>query len=154
MVDRLTPAERSAHMARIKRANTKPELVVRRLLHRLGYRFRTQFKNAPGRPDIAFPGRRKAIYIHGCFWHAHEGCSVSRVPKTHTDFWRAKFDRNRERDRRLEKAARDAGWDCLTIWECEVGDETKLANQLRKCLGPPKRQLLPENRRHTFVSCR
>jgi DNA mismatch endonuclease, patch repair protein len=150
VVDKLTPAERSAHMARIKRSNTKPELFVRGLLHRLGYRFRIQLKGVPGRPDVAFPGRRKAIFIHGCFWHAHENCSVSRVPKTRTEFWKAKFDRNRERDRRLERAAREAGWDCLTIWECEIGDERKVAKQLRACLGPPKQLPLPNTRRHAL----
>lgn len=136
MVDKLTPRERSAHMARIKRANTQPELIVRRLLHRLGYRFRIQLKGVPGRPDIAFPRRRKAIFVHGCFWHAHENCPSSRIPKTRTEFWQKKFDRNRERDRRLELAAREAGWDCLTIWECELRDQDEVVRRLKDCLGP------------------
>jgi DNA mismatch endonuclease, patch repair protein len=138
MADTLTPAQRSAHMARIKRSDTRPELVVRKLLHRLGYRFRIQLAGVPGRPDVAFPGRRKAIYVHGCFWHAHENCPVSRVPKTHTEFWRAKFEANRERDRRLENSAREAGWSCLSIWECEVDDEGMLMETLEAHLGPPK----------------
>jgi DNA mismatch endonuclease (patch repair protein) len=138
MVDRLTPAERSAHMARIRRSNTQPELFVRRLLHRLGYRFRIQQRGVPGRPDIAFPGRRKVIYVHGCFWHAHENCSVSRIPKSRTEFWQAKFAANRERDRRLEALARQAGWSCLVVWECELKDEEGLTNRLKTHLGPPK----------------
>jgi DNA mismatch endonuclease Vsr len=138
MADRLTPAERSAHMARIKRSDTRPELVVRRLLHRLGYRFRIQLKGVPGRPDVALPKRRKAIYIHGCFWHAHRNCAISRIPKTRTEFWMAKFERNRKRDRRLERAALRAGWDCLTIWECEIDDEEKLTRRLRTYLGAVK----------------
>lgn len=84
-------------MARIRRSDTKPEWIVRRLLHAAGYRYRLQWKSAPGRPDVAFPGRRKAIFVHGCFWHQHEGCRIATMPKTRTDFWRAKFDRNRAR---------------------------------------------------------
>jgi len=85
-------------MGRIKRANTKPELIVRSILHRLGYRFRLQWKPAPGRPDVAFPRRRKAIFIHGCFWHQHPGCRLAHIPATRRDFWQAKFDRNHARD--------------------------------------------------------
>jgi DNA mismatch endonuclease Vsr len=140
MIDRLTPAERSAHMARIKRSDTRPELIVRKLLFRLGYRFRIQMRGVPGRPDVAFPRRRKAIYVHGCFWHAHENCSVSRVPKTRTAFWKAKFAANRERDRRLEASARQAGWSCLVVWECELRDEVTLARLLTSHLGTPKAQ--------------
>lgn len=138
MADKLTPAERSAHMARIKRSNTQPELFVRKLLFRLGYRFRIQQKGVPGRPDIALPGRRKAIFVHGCFWHAHENCLISRVPKTRTEFWKAKFAANRERDRRLESLASQSGWSCLVIWECELKDEAKLTRALRAHLGPSR----------------
>lgn len=141
MADRLTPAQRSAHMARIGRAHTRPELIVRSLLNRLGYRFRLQWKQAPGRPDIAFPSRRKAVFIHGCFWHAHQGCTVFKMPKTRTDFWSAKFDRNKERDARLLAAAAAEGWDCLVIWECETSDEGCLASRLRQHLGAPRRGL-------------
>jgi len=124
-------------MGRIRRANTKPELTVRRLLHRLGYRFRVQVAKVPGRPDVALPSRRKAIFVHGCFWHAHENCRLHHVPKTRTAFWIAKFARNKERDRRLLEAARVAGWDCLVVWECEsAGDD--LAARLSGFLGPTK----------------
>ncbi|HVW56734.1 MAG TPA: very short patch repair endonuclease [Rhizobiaceae bacterium] len=137
MVDRLSAEERSAHMARIRRSDTKPELVVRSLLHRLGYRFRIQFSKVPGRPDVAFPGRRKCIQVHGCFWHAH-GCSLSRTPKTRIDFWQKKFERNRERDARLEREAAAAGWATLTIWECETRDIAGLTQRLMAFLGDPR----------------
>jgi len=134
MADRLTAAERSAHMGRIRRANTKPELVVRKLLHRLGYRFRIQFAGVPGRPDIAFPPRHKCIQVHGCFWHAH-GCALSRKPKTRENFWEEKFRRNRERDLRLENEATLKGWATLTIWECEIKDTQQLEERIKNFLG-------------------
>lgn len=121
-------------MSRIRRSDTKPELVVRRLLHALGYRFRTQLAKVPGRPDVAFPSRRKCIQVYGCFWHAH-GCGLSRVPKSRTEFWEAKFARNRERDVRLERAAADVGWDILTVWECETNDVEELSHRLVTFLG-------------------
>lgn len=137
MADRLTPAQRSAHMARIRSANTKPELVVRRLLHSLGYRFRVQFGEVSGRPDIAFPARRRCVQVHGCFWHAH-GCSLSRTPSTRTEFWEAKFARNRERDDRLERDASALGWETLTIWEGETRDIAELTARLTDLLGSPQ----------------
>ena len=133
-------------MARIRRANTQPELVVRRLLHRLGYRFRTQFAKVPGRPDVAFPGRKKCVQIHGCFWHAH-GCQLSRVPKTRTEFWRQKFERNQERDARLEDAATAAGWATLTIWECETKDLEALSARLTEFLGERRVSPVRDRRR-------
>lgn len=138
MVDRLTPQQRSAVMARIRRSDTKPEIIVRQLLHRLGYRFRVQLKGVPGRPDVAFPRRRKIIQIHGCFWHAHEGCATFRMPKSRTEFWEAKFARNKARDARLEEAARHAGWDVLTLWECGLDDEAGLIDELVDFLGPTR----------------
>jgi len=134
MADVLTAEQRSAHMARIKRSDTKPERIVRGLLHSLGYRFRVQFAKVPGRPDVAFPGRRKCIQVHGCFWHDH-GCALSRRPKTRAEFWEEKFARNRERDARLSKAAADAGWKTLTIWECETRDREALTKRLVMFLG-------------------
>jgi DNA mismatch endonuclease Vsr len=125
-------------MGRIRRADTKPEMIVRRLLHALGYRFRLQWKPVPGRPDVAFPARRKAIFVHGCFWHQHEGCRLSRVPATRTDFWRAKFDRNRARDARDLGRCAELGWGVLVVWECEARDSPELRDRLRGFLGPPK----------------
>jgi DNA mismatch endonuclease (patch repair protein) len=138
MADRLTPVERSVHMGRIRRSNTKPELVVRRLLHRLGYRFRLQWKAAPGRPDVAFPRRRKVLFVHGCFWHQHEGCRLAHVPATRREFWEAKFERNRTRDARDLKRCEEQGWDPLVIWECEVRELAALEVRLRDFLGPSK----------------
>lgn len=136
-MDHLTPDERSANMKRIRRADTKPEWAVRRLLHGLGYRYRLQWKAAPGRPDIAFPGRRKIIFVHGCFWHRHEGCRRATTPSTRADFWTAKFRRNIERDaRNLERAAEE-GWDALVIWECELRPVDSLEGRLTTFLGAP-----------------
>lgn len=124
-------------MARIRRSDTRPERIVRTLLHRLGYRFRVQLKGVPGRPDIGFPARKKAVMVNGCFWHAHD-CGGFRMPTTRPEFWEAKFARNRERDERLAAAAKAAGWECLTIWECELDDEAALAERLTQALGPPR----------------
>lgn len=136
MADRLTRAQRSAHMARIRRANTLPEKIVRSLLHRLGYRFRIQLRGVPGRPDVAFPAKRKAIFIHGCFWHGHTRCQTWRMPKTRSQFWQNKIQTNRSRDERLLSAAVASGWDCLVVWECETKDQTALAGRLIEFLGP------------------
>lgn len=135
MADKLTKAQRSALMGRIKRSNTNPEMAVRRLLSSLGYRYRIQLAAVPGRPDVAFTKRKKAVFIHGCFWHMH-GCGLSRVPKTRTGFWLAKFRRNQERDARLLKAAKSSGWRCLVVWECEVRSLQKLERRLTRFLGP------------------
>ncbi|HEX4737151.1 MAG TPA: DNA mismatch endonuclease Vsr [Allosphingosinicella sp.] len=107
-------------MARFKGKNTKPELLVRRLLHRLGLRFRLHRRDLPGTPDIVLPGRRLVIFVHGCFWHHHEGCPTARIPVSRSDFWRAKFQYNRERDERNSKALEALGWRVVRIWECEA----------------------------------
>ncbi|MER8728884.1 very short patch repair endonuclease [Mesorhizobium sp. M1227] len=126
-------------MAQIKRSDTRPEKIVRSLLHSLGYRFRIQLKGVPGRPDVAFPKRRVVIMIHGCFWHAH-GCPLSNTPKTRIEFWANKFRANKERDARLQTAAEAAGWRCVTIWECETHDRKALVQRLQGELGPQRCQ--------------
>lgn len=136
MADRISTTQRSALMGKIRRADTKPEMVVRRLLHRLGYRFRLQWKAAPGRPDVAFPGRRKIIFVHGCFWHQHPGCRHARVPATRRDFWAAKFARNEERDARNLAQAAAEGWEALVLWECEIVEGPDLEARLKKFVGP------------------
>lgn len=138
MADRITTAQRSKLMGRIRRANTKPELLIRRMLHGMGYRFRVQLKGVPGRPDLAFTRRRKIVQVHGCFWHCHEGCPSARIPSTRTKFWIAKFARNRERDVRLETAAAEAGWQSLIVWECELKDTSALEAKLVDFLGPAR----------------
>lgn len=125
-------------MAAVRGRNTKPEMIVRRLLFSLGYRFRLHRKDLPGRPDIVFAGRRKAIFVHGCFWHRHVGCSKATTPKTRADFWNTKFDQNVERDHRVEKALADIGWSSLVVWECETRTPEPLASKLRAFLGAPR----------------
>lgn len=106
------------------------------MLHSLGYRYRLQWKAAPGRPDVAFPGRRKAIYVHGCFWHQHDGCKLAHVPSTRPGFWAAKFERNKARDARVIDAASAAGWQTLVIWECETAQPAALKERLIEFVGP------------------
>lgn len=132
-----TDPRRSALTARIGGKDTTPELAVRRLLHRLGYRFRLHAKDLPGRPDIVFRGRRKAVFIHGCFWHRHEGCPRATTPKTRRDFWDAKFAANVERDARKEAQLVAAGWSVLVVWECETRDLETLQPRLIEFLGQP-----------------
>ncbi|QYF86214.1 very short patch repair endonuclease [Brevundimonas sp. PAMC22021] len=127
-------------MARIRRADTKPEMIVRRTLHASGYRFRLQWKAAPGRPDVAFPGRRAIIFVHGCFWHQHPGCRHARLPATRRDFWEAKFDRNRARDARDLARAEAEGWRSLVLWECEIADREALGPRLEAFVGPVRRK--------------
>ncbi|OIQ78581.1 very short patch repair protein [mine drainage metagenome] len=125
---------RSALMARIGPKNTKPEMIVRRLLHALGYRFRLHATDLPGRPDIVFRPRKKVIFVHGCFWHRHPGCAKSSTPKTRTEFWNSKFAANKERDRRVQEELAVMGWGYLVIWECEVKDKIDLSRKLQEFL--------------------
>ena len=135
MADNRTEASRRALMARIGSKNTAPELVVRQLLHAMGYRFRLHRKDLPGTPDIVLPGRRKAIFVHGCFWHAH-GCRIGRPPKSKPEFWEPKLARNRARDEEKRQALLQSGWGVLTLWQCEIKERTALAERLRGFLGP------------------
>lgn len=134
---------RSALMSRIHGKNTKPELVVRRLAHALGYRFRLHRRDLPGSPDLVFPGRKKVVFVHGCFWHRHPGCRRATTPKTRMEFWLAKFARNVERDVRKEMELIAAGWEVLVIWECETRDPDVLAATLRAFLEPSPIQIGP-----------
>jgi DNA mismatch endonuclease (patch repair protein) len=136
MVDNRTPESRSALMARISGKNTAPELIVRRLLHSLGYRFRLHRRDLPGTPDVVFPSRRKAIFVNGCFWHAH-GCRIGQPPKSRAEFWRPKFERNRVRDKRNRADLRAMGWTVLTVWQCQTREADELSTRLLTFLGPP-----------------
>ena len=109
-------------MRAIRSSGTKAEIKVRHLLHSLGYRYRLNRKDLPGKPDIVFPGRRKVIFVHGCFWHQHEdpACADGRMPKSRLNYWVPKLTRNRQRDKENEAALKAAGWDVLVVWECEV----------------------------------
>lgn len=133
-MDTLTPAERSARMALVRAKDTKPELLVRRLVHGMGYRYRLHRRDLPGTPDLVFPGRGKVIFIHGCFWHRHADCALARLPKSRSDFWLPKLTANAERDARNVRALRRLGWSVLTIWECQLGDTAKLASKIRRFL--------------------
>lgn len=128
-----TDPQRSRIMRAVKAKDTKPEIAVRRLVHALGYRYRLHRRDLPGRPDLVFGPRRKLIFVHGCFWHGHNCKRGARMPKANADYWRAKIDRNRERDRTNSEALRASGWDVLTIWECELGNE--LENRIKTFLG-------------------
>lgn len=107
-------------MSRIRTKNTKPEMVVRRLLHRLGYRYRLHARDLPGSPDIVFRPRQVALFVHGCFWHRHRGCSLAYEPKTRADFWSEKFKENVKRDERVKRQLEALGWRVITVWECDV----------------------------------
>jgi len=118
MADVLTPEQRSFNMSQIRSRNTKPEMIVRSLVHRMGYRYRLHRKDLPGKPDLVFPSRRKIIFVHGCFFHLHD-CSYGRVvPKTNAEFWQNKRQGNVERDNRNLEALENDGWSVLIVWEC------------------------------------
>lgn len=127
MTDFLSAAERSERMSRIKSRDTKPEIALRRSLHRLGLRFRLGGAGLPGRPDIVFPKYRTVVFVHGCFWHRHHGCRVASTPKSNTQFWEEKFARNIERDLRVVGDLQFRGWKVVIVWECELGSRDKMA---------------------------
>ena len=136
MVDSLTSERRSWNMSRIRGRNTGPELRLRSLLHRAGFRFRLHAKQLPGSPDIVLPKYRTVVFVHGCFWHRHPGCRNATMPSTRREFWREKFDGNVSRDLRNQAALVAAGWTVLTIWECELkadaeGIVRRLVDELR-----------------------
>lgn len=135
LAEGLVSPDRSALMARIGPKDTRPELVVRRLLHAMGRRFRLHRRDLPGTPDIVLPAVKKAIFVHGCFWHRHASCSKATTPKTRREFWTEKFNRNIDRDRRKEGELRELGWDVCTVWECETHNLERLELRLRDWLG-------------------
>lgn len=138
MNDQPIDPARSALMSRVRACGTTPELAVRRAAHALGYRFRLYRRDLPGTPDMTFPRLGKVIFVHGCFWHRHPGCSRTTTPKTRSVFWREKFERNMIRDRRNTVELRALGWEVLVIWECEATDGDKLQGLLSAYLAPPR----------------
>ncbi len=120
MSDKLTPEKRSWNMSRIKGKDTKIEVEVRKYLFSKGYRFRKNDKRYPGKPDIVLPKYHVAIFVHGCFWHRHEGCKDATTPKTRTEFWLEKFDKNVKNDQIKQEKLRELGWKVIVIWECEL----------------------------------
>jgi DNA mismatch endonuclease, patch repair protein len=121
MTSKVDPV-RSRTMRAVKSKNTKAELQIRSLVHRLGYRFRLYRKDIPGTPDLAFPGRRKVIFVQGCFWHGHQCKRGNRTPKSNRAYWKAKITRNVQRDEKNLVALKESGWRCMLLWECELGD--------------------------------
>jgi DNA mismatch endonuclease (patch repair protein) len=126
--------DRSENMRAIHGKDTLPEMAVRRLVHSLGYRFRLHRQDLPGKPDLAFPARRKVIFVHGCFWHSH-ACKAGLIPKTNRDFWLPKLRKNKARDRRNLKALTQLGWDALVIWQCELKNSRALRQCVKRFLG-------------------
>lgn len=133
MADRIDPKTRSLLMSRVKQHNTAPEIAVRTALHRRGYRFRLKTPLLPARPDILFPGRKKVVFVHGCFWHGHS-CKRGTPPASNREFWEAKLSKNKVRDARVLKELRRMGWRSIVIWECEVKNLGKAVDKLAKFL--------------------
>ena len=134
MTDIFDPEKRSEIMSRIRGRDTRPELIVRRIAHALGFRFRLHRKDLPGRPDIVFPRHQAVIVVHGCFWHRHPGCKRASSPKTRVRYWQNKFEGNVVRDKRNETALRDLGWKVMVIWECETKDHEAVAARIESFL--------------------
>jgi DNA mismatch endonuclease (patch repair protein) len=135
-MDRLSSKARSENMRRIRSCNTSPEIAVRSLLHRLGYRFRLNVQDLPGKPDIVLPKLRTVVFVHGCFWHQHVRCSDGHIPATRTTYWVAKLKRNTIRDRLHIISLRKLGWNPIVIWECEIANLSRLERRMERILGP------------------
>ncbi|WP_298084025.1 DNA mismatch endonuclease Vsr [uncultured Akkermansia sp.] len=133
-MDVFSPEKRSQVMSRIRSKDTKPEKIIRSILHKLGFRFRINRKDLPGKPDIVLPKYKTVIFVHGCFWHQHEGCRIASNPKSNIDFWNKKFSNNIERDKKNQKALKKMGYRVFVIWECEVKFFLKNSDELRKML--------------------
>ena len=136
MADRISPKHRSWNMSRITSRDTKPELAVRSMLHRLGLRFRIHRNDLPGSPDIVLPRHKTVVFVHGCFWHRHSRCRFAYMPKSRVQFWCEKFDRNMARDREAQRSLRAMGWRILVVWECELRNPSRLTNRLARRLKP------------------
>ena len=132
MVDILTPEARSRRMSLIKGRDTAPELAVRRALHRAGLRYRLHVADLPGKPDLVFPRWGAVVFVHGCFWHSHQGCRISNVPQTNTSFWLSKFAANKRRDERAARLLRAAGWRVAVVWECQLSTKGKISASARR----------------------
>ena len=132
MADTMTPEQRHRCMAAIKGKDTKPEMLVRRYLHSLGYRYGLHNKKLPGSPDLVLRKYKTVIFIHGCFWHGHEGCKFYRLPKTNEVFWQEKITRNQQRDQETSRLLRAKGWNVITIWECDLKSKDKREKTLSK----------------------
>ena len=133
-MDTLSPSERSARLAAIRTRSTGPEIAVRSLVHRMGYRYALHAKDLPGSPDLVFRAKAKAIFVHGCFWHFHRNCRKGHPPKSNLNYWKVKLERNRERDRSVCRRLRRIGWSVLVVWECQIGNPKTLAARINRFL--------------------
>lgn len=133
-MDALLPAARSKVMARVRSKHTRPELMVRRLTHAMGYRYRLHGNDLPGRPDLVFRSAKKVIFVNGCFWHRHNACALARLPKSRVEFWLPKLEKNRVRDIRNRRALARRGWKVLTVWECQLKDIDRLRTRIERFL--------------------
>lgn len=134
-MDKLSAVQRSANMRQIHSKNTAPELLLRRMLHRMGYRFRLHRKDLPGKPDLVFASRRKVIFVHGCFWHQHTDCKEGRTPGSKQTYWGPKLRNNVERDRKHQAELSGQGWETLVVWECQLKDSVAVADEVKRFLG-------------------
>lgn len=134
MTDKLTPERRSDNMRRIRAKHTSPEIIVRRLVHKMGYRYRLHSPKLPGKPDLVFHRLKKIIEVRGCFWHQHEGCIDSHIPKSRREYWRPKLKGNRKRDEENGRKLKKLGWKVLELWECELNDLRKVSKRLMRFL--------------------
>lgn len=133
--DPLSPKERSERMSRVRSKDTDVEMIVRRLVHKLGFRYRLHSRKLPGNPDLVFASRKKVIFVHGCFWHLHQDCHQYRLPKSRRAFWLPKLEETRRRDLANQTKLREAGWEVLVVWECELRDADLLSKQIIHFLG-------------------
>ncbi|EBA5557899.1 DNA mismatch endonuclease Vsr [Salmonella enterica] len=133
-MDTVTPAKRSYVMSRVKGRDTSPERIVRRLVYHAGFRYRLYDPRLPGKPDLVFWGKRKVIFVHGCFWHGHEGCRRNRMPKSNQEYWFAKLEKNKVRDSLHLSKLREMGWQALVVWECELKEADILLERLKTYL--------------------
>src|ERR1700722_4346896 len=130
MTDRVDKSTRSLMMAAVRAKDTKPELSLRKLVYALGFRYRLHSRELPGKPDLAFRSKRKVIFVNGCFWHCHSGCSKASIPKTRTEFWQQKLNANSERDKQVLCELQKKGWTALVVWQCELKDIDSLTARL------------------------
>lgn len=133
-MDNLTPSQRSERMRLVRSSDTKPEVLLRRLVWSLGYRYRKNRSDLIGNPDLAFISRKRAIFLHGCFWHRHQCPAGTRTPKSRIDFWATKFERNVLRDAAVMKQLKSAGWQALVIWECQLTNRSGVERRVRRFL--------------------
>ena len=148
MVDNVPPEVRSRTMAQVRSKGMKPEMQVRRLLHGLGYRYRLHRKDLPGNPDLVFPSRRKVVFVNGCFWHNHQGCSRVRIPNTNQDYWIAKLERTSRRDNHNISLLESSGWNVMVIWECQLKDISATSSILTEFLNDGDQSSLGVNNEH------